>query len=85
MKTILLIVLLLACSALPAGEESSSTTDSIDIEIFGLIIEISSSEERSWAKPIEHVDMERILELMDAGLVTFHEADWYAVVDENNE
>ena len=82
MKTILLIVLLFAGSAFPEAEEAPSTGTGL----FSRLMEmITSSEERSWAKPIEHVDMDRMYELLEAGLVSFHTADWYAEVDEENE
>jgi hypothetical protein len=83
MKTILLIVLLLTGSVFPYEGESPSTENSTEIDLFGLIMELTGIEERSWAKPIEHVDMDRMFELMEMGLITFHEAEWYAKVDDD--
>lgn len=82
MKIILLTVLLLVGSAFSAGEESSTSSDSTDTGLFSMIMELTGREERSWAKPIEHMDMDRMLELMEMGLITFHRADWYVMVDD---
>lgn len=35
---------------------------------------------RPWAKPIHRVDMERMRELKEMGLLTFHQASWYVEV-----
>ncbi|MCD4709000.1 MAG: hypothetical protein K8S62_14820 [Candidatus Sabulitectum sp.] len=85
MKTILLTVLLLFGSVLPEAEESSSSRDGSITGLFDRLMNLTFSETRSWARPIERVDMDRMVELMEAGFVTFHAADWYAVVDEGNE
>lgn len=82
MKSILLIVMLLLGSILSEAEEAASAGDSTDTGLFGLIMNMVSGEVRPWAKPIEYVDMDRILELKDAGLITFHEAEWYAVIND---
>ncbi len=82
MKTVLLIVLFLVCSAFAEGEDSLSKSDSTDAGLFELIMELTGSTGRFWAKPIECVDMDRILELMESGFLSFHKADWYAVVDD---
>jgi hypothetical protein len=83
MKPLLLIVILfLTGSAISEGEDSRSETDSSDTGLFSLIMELTSSTVRSWAKPIESVDMGRIMEMIENGLISFHKADWYAVVDD---
>jgi len=82
MNTVLAIVLLLAASVLSGGDESPSAGDITDSWLFDIITDISSDEERSWAKPIKSVDMDRMLELMETGLLTFHKADWFAEVDD---
>lgn len=82
MKIILLTVPLLVGSAFSDGEESSTSIDSTDIWLFSMIMELTGREERSWAKPIEYVDMDKMLELMTMGLITFHSADWYVMVDD---
>lgn len=81
MKTASLIALLLAFPAFPEGEDSLSRGNSTDTGLFELIMELTGSTERSWAKPIEYVDMDRMMELIESGLLSFHKADWYAVVD----
>lgn len=81
MKTALFIVLFLVCSAFAEGEDSLSKSDT-DAGLFELIMELTGRTERSWAKPIECVDMDRMMELIENGLVSFHKADWYAVVDD---
>jgi len=85
MKFILFILLFLACSGICSEETLSSPEDSTDTGLFGLILDLASTEARFWAKPIEHADMERIIDLIEAGLLTSHKADWYAQVDEENE
>ncbi len=82
MKTVLLTLLLLAGSAFSEGDESHSTEDSTHTGLFELIMELTGSTVRSWAKPIEYVNMDRMMELIESGLVSFHKADWYAVVDD---
>ena len=82
MKTFLLTILLLIGSAFSDGEESSTSSDSTDAGLFSMIMELIGSEDRSWAKPIEYVDMDRMLELMEMGIITFHKAEWYAVIDD---
>ncbi len=42
--------------------------------------EMVRSGDRTWAKPIETVDLDRILELVRQGTLVFHEAEWYTVV-----
>ena len=81
MKSLLLIFLLLTAWAISEGEDSLSESDSSGTGLFELIIELTGSTVRSWAKPIESVDMDRMMELIENGLVSLHEADWYAVVD----
>ena len=83
MKIILLTVLLLIGSAFSTVEESCASSDSTDTGLFSMIMELTGIEERSWAKAIERVDMDRILELMEMGLITFHRADWYVIVDDD--
>jgi hypothetical protein len=80
MRTILLTVLLLISSVFPDAGESPSEEDSTGTGLIGLIMELASSEGRSWARPIERVDMDRMLELMEMGFITFHTADWFAVL-----
>jgi len=82
LKTALLIALFLTCSAFTEGEEQPSAEDSTDTGLFDLIMELTGSTVRSWAKPIEYVNMDRMMELLESGLVSFHKADWYAVVDD---
>ena len=82
MKKVPLIVMLLAASVLLGGDESPSGGDIADSCLFDMITDISSDEERSWAKPIVSVDMDRMLELIETGLLTFHKADWFAEVDD---
>lgn len=82
MKIILMIVLLLNGSAFSAVEESSTSSDSTETGLFRMIMELTGREERSWARPIERMDMDKILELMETGLITFHRADWYVIVDD---
>ena len=83
MKALLLIVvLLLTGSAFSEWEEQLSTGDSSDTGLFELIMELTGSTVRSWAKPIEYVDMDRMMELIESGLISVHKADWYAVVDD---
>lgn len=82
MKTVLLIALFLTCSAFTEGEDSLSKSDSTYTGLFDLIMELTGSTVRSWAKPIEYVNMDRMMELIESGLVSFHKADWYAVVDD---
>ncbi|NOQ21037.1 MAG: hypothetical protein GQ565_00095 [Candidatus Aegiribacteria sp.] len=83
MKALLLIVVLfLTGSAFSEGEDSHSTEDSTHTGLFELIMELTGSTVRSWAKPIEYVDMDRMMELIESGLISFHKADWYAVVDD---
>ncbi len=82
MKTILLTVLLLIGSAFSEGEESLPTGESAYTGLLGLIMELTDRTDRSWAKPIENADMDRIIELIENGLVSCHKADWYAVVDD---
>ncbi len=79
MKIVLLIVLLLTVSAFSESEESLSEEDSTDTGLFELIMECTV---RSWARPIESVNMDRIMELIENGLVSFHRADWYVVVED---
>lgn len=38
-------------------------------------------ENRPWARPIHRVDMERMRELKESGLLTFHRASWAVEVD----
>ncbi len=38
-------------------------------------------ENRPWAKPIHRVDMDRMRELKEMGLLTFHQASWFVEVD----
>ncbi len=85
MKTVLLIALFLTCSAFSEGDESPTAGDSTDTGLFDRIMELAGSTVRSWAKPIEYVDMDWMLELMERGLLTYHEADWYVVVDDEDE
>lgn len=82
MKTVLLIVLLLTVSAFSEGEDSLSEEDSTDTGLFELIMELTGTTVRSWARPIESVNMDRIMELIENGLVSFHRADWYAIVED---
>lgn len=82
MKTVLLIVLLLAVSAFSEGEDSLSKGDSTDTGLFELIMELADSTVRSWARPIESVNMDRMMELIESGLISFHIAEWYAVLDD---
>jgi len=82
MKTIVLTVLFLVGSVFSSAEESSISSDNTDRGLFSLIMEFAVSEGRLWARSIEHVDMDRMLELMETGLVTFHKADWYVIVDD---
>ncbi len=82
MKTVLLTVLLLAGLAFSEGDEALSTGESTYTGLFDLIMELTGSTDRSWAKPIENADMDRIIELIENGLVSCHKAEWYAVVDD---
>lgn len=60
------------------GASSSGST------VFQLIAELTG-EERPWAKPIEEVDMDSMRRLAEAGLLTFHEADWFVRIMEDDE
>ena len=81
--TILLSFLLFLCSvSSDAGEEAESSRDSTDAGLLSLIMNMSAGDARLWAKPIEHINLDRILELKQTGLITFHEADWYSVIDD---
>lgn len=79
-----LLMFLILTGAVP--EESQSEQDSTDSGLFQLLVRMAGSDEiRSWAKPIENVDMERMLELFESGIITFHTADWYAEKDDPDE
>jgi hypothetical protein len=58
--------------------EDTSAPDSGDF--LHRLEEMVRNGERAWAKPIETVDLQRILELVQQGTLVFHEAEWYAVV-----
>ncbi len=82
-KAVLLSFLIFLCSlSSDTGKETESRRDSTGAGLLSFIMKITADDTRSWAKPIEHIDLDRILELKRAGLVTFHEADWYAVIDD---
>lgn len=66
-------------------EEPRSERDSTDSGLFQLLVRMVESDIRPWAKPIENVDMERMLELFESGIITFHTADWYAEKDDPGE
>lgn len=38
-------------------------------------------ESRPWARPIHRVDMDRMREFKETGLLTFHQASWVVEVD----
>ncbi|MCK4671964.1 MAG: hypothetical protein KAT47_05410 [Candidatus Aegiribacteria sp.] len=78
-----LLMFLILAGAVP--EESRSEQDSTDSGLFQFLVRMVGSEIRPWAKPIENVDMERMLELVESGIITFHTADWYAEKDDPDE
>lgn len=57
----------------PSPEEDSG---SLLARFTGLL-----EERRAWARPIHSVDMERMRELKEMGLLTFHRASWAVEVD----
>lgn len=81
----LVLVLLLPASggsAEETGEDSVFTAS--EPAVFRFIRELTG-EDRPWTKPIEKVDMEMMRRLLEAGLLTFHEADWFCELAEDNE
>ena len=85
MKTLafFLLMFLILTGAVP--EEFQSEQDSTDSGLFQFLVRMVRSEIRPWAKPIENVDMERMLELFESGIITFHTADWFVEKDDPDE
>ncbi len=81
--TFFLLMFLILTGTVP--EEHRDEQDSTDSGLFQLLVRMVESEIRPWAKPIENVDMERMLELFESGIITFHTADWYAEKDDPGE
>ncbi|MCK5065150.1 MAG: hypothetical protein KAQ97_07705 [Candidatus Fermentibacteraceae bacterium] len=78
-----LLMFLILTGAVPEG--SRSDQESTDSGLLQFLVRTVGSEIRPWAKPIENVNMERMLELFESGLITFHAADWYAQEDDPGE
>lgn len=83
--TLFLFLLMLSVLASSVPEESPSEQNSTDSELFQVLVRMIGSEIRSWAKPIENVDMEQMLELLESGIITFHKADWFVEKDDQGE
>ena len=88
------VALLTALSTSTAvADASDGETEPIGVEGFGGsagwegiisgILNVSDVE-RSWAKPIETVDLDFFRHLFETGFLTDHEADWYVVIDSNS-
>ncbi len=78
-----LFMFLVLSGAVP--EEPLTEQDSTGSGLFQILVRMVGSEIRPWAKPIESVDMERMFELFESGIITFHTADWYAEKDDIGE
>ncbi|MBN2587616.1 MAG: hypothetical protein JXA64_04950 [Candidatus Fermentibacteraceae bacterium] len=78
---LLRIGLVIASAVLGAagGAEDSESA------VIRLLREFTGLEDRPWAKPIETVDMDLMLELVESGWVTFHDADWFVVKEDEDE
>lgn len=85
MKTLALFLLMFLILTGAVSEESQSEQDSTDSGLFQILIHMARSEIRPWAKPIENVDMEWMLELFESGMITFHKADWFVEKDDPGE
>jgi len=85
MKALTLILLMFPVLAGAVPEGNQSDQESGDSGLFQFLVRTVGSEIRPWAKPIESVDMDRILELFEIGLITFHTADWFAEEDDHGE
>ncbi|MBD3277436.1 MAG: hypothetical protein GF388_03965 [Candidatus Aegiribacteria sp.] len=72
--------ILLSSGALGLEDEDM---DGAESGLAGLFRGLTEGTERAWAKPIEEVDMERMRELLEMGLIAFHEAEWYVKVEED--
>lgn len=85
MRTLALFLLmfLILTGAVPEG--SKSDQDSTDSGLFQFLVRVVGSEIRPWAKPIKNVDMDRMLELFESGIITFHTAYWYVEKDDPGE
>ncbi|MCD4848649.1 MAG: hypothetical protein K8R76_10720 [Candidatus Aegiribacteria sp.] len=78
-----LLMFLILTGAVP--EEPLPEQDSTGSGLLQILVRMAGSEIRPWAKPIENVDMDRMLELFESGIITFHTADWYAEKDDTGE
>ncbi len=79
-----LLVFLILTGTVP--EEFRSEQDSTDSGLFQILVRMAGGYEiRPWAKPIESVDMEWMMELFESGNITFHTADWYTEKDDTGE
>ena len=85
MKTLALFLLMFLILTGAVSEEFQSEQDSTDSGLFQFLVRMVRSEIRPWAKPIENVDMERMLELFESGIITFHTADWFIEKDDPDE
>ena len=85
MKALVFILLMSLILAGAAPEEPRSEQDSTESGLFQFLVRAAGCETRPWAKPIENVDMERMFELFESGIITFHTADWYAEKDDTGE
>ena len=74
------VSVLLSTVAWGVADEDTGGTES---GLARLLRGLTEGTERAWAKPIEEIDMDRMRELLEMGLVTFHEAEWYVEVEED--
>jgi hypothetical protein len=75
------IALVIASAVFGAGR----TAEESEPAIFRFFREFTDLEDRPWAKPIETVDMDLMLELFENGWITFHGADWFVERENENE